>query len=193
MPYPVVNNGALSVDVLLWIEAVNRDTQLPETMGLWTGADNQTFTIDGQQREYFGAGAVLDVPSIISITGFNVQTQSASLAILTPEVEQLILGYDARQAPVEIHIARFDPETNVLLGTDRVFRGWLDKAPISSGQKGGTAGLGISLASNGRVLTRKSNLKKSDESQRLRNGDRFFRYADVSGSVKVYWNMERPK
>lgn len=191
MPYPVVNNGALSIEVLLWIEAVDRGSHLPEALGLWTGDENQRFTIDSQQREYFGAGGVLDVPSIVSAAGFNVQSQSASLAILTPEVEQLIRGYDARQAPVEIHVARFDPETNVLLGIDRVFRGWLDKAPISSGQKSGSANLEVSLASNSRVLTRPSTLKKSDESQRQRGGDRFFKYADVSGSVPVYWNMDR--
>lgn len=40
-------------------------------------------------------------------------------------------------------------------------------------------------------LTRSLALKKSDEAQKRRSGDRFRRYSDVSGAVDVWWGEER--
>ena len=48
------------------------------------------------------------------------------------------------------------------------------------------------MASQTRDLTRGLALKKSDESQKLRAGDRFRRYADVSGVPKTWWG-QRPR
>jgi hypothetical protein len=50
----------------------------------------------------------------------------------------------------------------------------------------------VTVASQTRDLTRGLRLKKSDESHQLRSGDRFRRYADVSGKVKVWWG-QRPR
>lgn len=192
MTFPVVSRGAIATEVLFWIEARNRSTGALETMGLWTGMDVRTFTVEGTARQYSGAGAVLDVPAIQSQAGLSIQMQSAALNILTPEVEQLIRGYDARQAPVEVHLALFDPDTNALLSISRVFKGWLDQAPIKDGAKGGTSSLSASLASNARILTRTVPLRVSEAGhRRAYPNDRWFRYIDVSGSVPVWWGQKK--
>ncbi|KHQ51258.1 hypothetical protein [Mameliella alba] len=192
MTYPVVARGALALEVLIWIEAKHRETGTPQAMGLHTGLEDRAFVIDGDQRTYTGAGAVLEVADLVSQVGLGVQMQTAGLALVTDEVQQLIRGYDARQAPVEMHLARFDPETNALIEITRVFKGWLDEATLREGVKNGEASLSARLASSARALTRRVPLRRSDEAHRATHaGDRFFRYADVSGAVGVWWGMKR--
>lgn len=192
MTYPAVTRGPLAIEVLIWVQAKNRETGLPEELGLWTGFEDRAFTIDSEARTYFGAGTVLEVPDLISQAGLGVQMQTAALALVTPEVEQLIRGYDARQAPVEIHLARFDPETNALIDTTRAFKGWIDEAAVREGVKNGEASLTTRMASSARALTRKVPLRRSDAAHQVAQpGDAFFRYADVSGAVSVWWGMKR--
>lgn len=191
MTFPVVARGSVVAEALIWFEAKNRETDAAETVGLWTGARNQSFNIDGQTRQYMGAGGALSVEPLIAQKGLNVQSQTITLSGIAPEVEVLLRGYDARQAPVEIHLARFDSETNNLIGLDRVFRGWLDKAPVVSGRTRGTATVTCTLVSAARELTRTRPTKRSDATQKLQAGDRFLRFNTVSGAVKTYVGMKK--
>lgn len=193
MTVPVVQRGALSIDVLVWIEARNRATGAPERLGLWTGLDAREFVVDGEARTYAGAGAVLAVEDIITQAGVAVQMQRAGLAILTPEVETLLRGYDARLAPVEIHRARFDPVTHELVDVTRAFRGHVDEMTESLGPKAGTSALSVVLASSARALTRLVPLRKSDATLASYGEDRFFRYAEVSGAAPIWWGQKPAK
>ncbi len=176
---------------LLWVEARNGQTGATEALGLWTGDDNQTFTIDGQSRSYYGAGGLISLSDLVYEAGTNVRMQTVSLGPLTPEVEMLIRGYEPRLAPAEIHLAIFDPDTMQLLDTERRFKGWVDSAPINTPKLGGNAVCEVTLASSSRAGTQTLALKKSDQSQRLRGGDRFRRYADISGAVPVWWGEKK--
>ena len=110
--------------VLVWIEAKNRATGATETMGLWTGDDHEDFTIGGQVRTYFAAGNVLNVDNIISEIGLNVRMHNITLSAISPEIEQLVRGYDVRLAPVEIHRVVRDLETGNLISAPRqIFKG----------------------------------------------------------------------
>lgn len=192
MTFPSVSRGPQDNHVLVWVTAKNRSTGAAETMGLWTGLDARSFTVDGAARDYFGAGAVLDLPAIQSRAGMSVQMQTIGLNILTPEVTQLVRTYDVRQAPIEVHLARFDPEGVALLDLTRIFTGWVDEVTIQNGPKGGTDSLTARLASSARALTDAKPVRISDaDHQRAESGDRLFRYADVSGSVAIYWGLER--
>jgi len=193
MSFPTVTRGDLSIDVLIWIEAKNRTNGATETAGFWTGIDDRSFTIGGVARSYAGAGPVLEMPQIVSQSGVNVQLQEASLNVLTPEVEQVLRGYDARNAPIEVHLARFNPDTNALVDTTRVFKGWIDSMREVRGPKDGTTALAVQMASSSRALTRKLHLLRSDEAQKARTSDRIYRYADVSGSVPVYWGQKKKR
>lgn len=111
--------------VLVWMQALDRETGQVETMGLWNGADHRVFTIRGEERTYYGAGGLIAVDPITSRTGLNVRMQRLVFSPLAPEVEQLIRGYDARFAPVEIHRALFDPDSHALVDEPhRRFKGW---------------------------------------------------------------------
>lgn len=173
---------------LVWVRARNRATGVLEEIGFWTGEDHRDFVIGGVARTYFGAGVLLDVPEFTTAAGLEVRMHEITLSALAPEVAQLLRGYEARFAPVEIHVATFAPGSFALVAEPvRIFKGYIDAARIVTPKLGEAGSASITVASAARTLTRGLALKKSDATQSLRRGDRFRRYIDVSGSVEVWW------
>ncbi len=181
---------------LLWITAKNRDTGAAESLGLWTGDDHQVFSINSQGRTYFAAGSLLDIEDIVAEVGVQVRQATVTLSGVSNETLVAIKSYDARLAPVEIHRAEFDTETNQLIEEPmRVWKGWIDKITevISPEDENGvsTATVTLTLVSSARALTRTRSQKFSDASQRLRDpSDGFFKYADVTGA-DIWWGSQR--
>lgn len=187
------NRTALSARILVWATARNRSTGAAESLGLWTGAQDRSFTIAGNARTYAGAGSIMEIPPIVSQTGIAVRMQRISLSPLSPEVAALIRTYDARFAAIEIHRALFDPLTGVLVAEPhRLFKGIIDEVALPIDPKTGEVRCDVTMASSARYLTRTLPLKRSDATQQRRLGDRFLRYVDVSGEVDVYWGENRP-
>lgn len=178
--------------VLFWITARNRISGLPEALGLWNGGYDRSFTINGTPRTYVGAGALMQVPPLVYQVGLSVRMQRLTLSPIDATVGAMIRTYDSRLAPVEIHRASFDPVTGTLVSEPhRLFKGLVDELEVTTDAKGEVR-CEVTIASSARYLTRTLTLKRSDASQQLRSGDRFLRYADVSGEVDVYWGENRP-
>ncbi len=187
------NRAALSARILVWAVARNRSTGADESLGLWTGAQDRSFTIGGVTRIYAGAGSIMEIPPIVSQSGIAVRMQRISLSPLSPEVAALIRTYDARFARIEIHRALFDPVTGLLVAEPhRLFKGIIDEVALPIDPKTGEVRCDVTIASSARYLTRTLPLKRSDATQQRRLGDRFLRYVDVSGEVDVYWGENRP-
>jgi len=178
---------------LAWFEAKNRSTGATETMGLWTGDDLAAFTIDGQVRAYYGAGAMLGIEPLRAGVGLDVRMHQIVLAPITAEVAQLIRGYDTRLTPVQIHRALLNLETGALVATPfRVFSGWVNTIALRTGAIDGQSEAVVTIASASRGLTRPLNLFRSDAAMRERNASDTFRaYADISGDVGVWWGERR--
>jgi len=178
---------------LIWITAKSRDTGAPESIGLWTGVDHQTFVINGVGRTYFGAGNLLDLGDNVAEVGIKVRTRAVKLAAVTPEVKQAIKVYDARLARTEIHRVEFDTATNEQIDDpERVFKGWIDTIAWGRAGSNGEANCTLNLVSVARALTKALALKYSDACQRLRNaGDGLFKYTDVTTSADVWWGSKR--
>lgn len=183
----------LAARALFWVVARNRDTGDPASLGLWAGDLDETFTISGASRLYFGAGGLLQIGALTSETGLTVRSQTVTLSPLAPEVKQAILTYDARLAPCEVHVAYFDPETRALIEEPRrVFKGVVDRITFPRAPLGGEAQAQVSLFSAAFALTRPLALRKSDAAlQAATPGDRFRRYTDISGAVESVWGESR--
>lgn len=184
--------GPILAHVLVWLSAKNRSTGATETIGFWTGDDHADFVIGGQTRTYYGAGAALGVDPIRYQAGLTVRTQRLKLSQVAPEVMLALRGYEPRHAPVEIHRALFDPETHALIDMPhRVFKGFVDKAPIPTPVKGGKATLELTIASAARALTVPLSRKRSDASLRARSaGDAFRQYASMADKVETLWGRK---
>lgn len=180
---------------MVYIVARNRDTGAQEALGLWQGDDHLTIAIGGVNRTYYGAGALIGVEPIRAGIGLEVRMLQMALGPLTPEVAQLLRGYDARLAPTEVHRALLSLETGQMIAEPiRVFRGWIDEVKITTGEAGGNSDATVTLASAARGLTRALTLTKSDAEMRRRNaGDAFRRYADIAGEVGVWWGEKRER
>lgn len=186
------NRTAMHNRILVWITARNRATGLPEELGLWNGGYDRAFTIGGVERTYVGAGVLMQVPPLVYQVGLTVRMQRLSLSPIDPTVGAMVRTYDSRLAPIEIHRAVFDPVTSALLAEPhRLFKGMVDEMEVTVEPGNGETRCEVTVASSARYLTRTLTLKRSDASQIRRLGDRFLRYADVSGEVDVYWGEKR--
>lgn len=180
----------LKVRIFVWLTARNRSTGAAQTMGLWTGADNETFTVEGESRLYYGAGNLLDIPPLEVAVGLDVRMYRIGLTTLSPEVAQLIRGWDPKGAPVQIHRGIFDPATGVLADPPhRVLEGTVDEVEWTNAERGGTSSCKLVIATSARDLTRALPDTWADEYQRRNAGDRFLRYADAKG--KVWWGSKQ--
>ena len=177
---------------LLWVRARNRTTGVEEAIGVWTGDEDRSFTIGGATRTYAGEGAMLPMEPIVQRAGVDVRLLRVILNPLDATVAYLTRTLDIGLVPVEIHRALFFPATGTLIEEPhRVWKGFVDAAPITTPEVGGVAFVELTLASAARSLQRGLTLSKSDAVQTLRGADRFRRFQDVSGSVKVWWGTAR--
>lgn len=189
----LISRKPIIVHHLLWVSARHRASGAVERLGLWTGPDHQDFVIEGETRGYFGAGGMIGMEALTSAAGTDVRSTRLKLSGIAPEVEMAVRGYDARQAPVQIHRMVINPDTGLMLGAPvRRLDGWINKLEMVTADEGRDARCELTLVSNARAGTRALSLKKSDASQRLRvlpggGEDRFYQYADVSGAVPVKW------
>lgn len=191
MTWPVSDRRDQHNRVLIWIEAKDHDTGAANPMGIWDGRDHAEFEVDGEIRTFYGAGNVQDLAAFSSEAGLVVHNHSIELAAFSPEVRELVRGRDVRFARIQIYLARFNSETGAVISLSRVFHGVVDAAPEEIGAAGGAAIVSLKLVSNARLLTRKTPVLKSHVAQSKREGDGFFRYADMSGNYPIFWGREK--
>lgn len=184
--------GSFVGHVLIWLTARNRSTGADETIGFWTGSDHREFTISGDPRTYYAAGAMLQVDPIRRQTGIRTRTQRVTFSQIAPEVLQALRGYDPRHAPVEMHRALFDPETDALIDEPHVIlRGFVAKAPITTPAKGEAGSVQVEIATHAQALTRILGRSRSDASMRTRAPDDAFRqYASIADAVDTPWGKK---
>lgn len=184
----------------VWIIAKNRGTGAEETAGFWNGE----FAIDvevisGQTglpetRTYTGAGSLLQPDDINLVSDLTIQTTRIKLSQTNAAVNNAIRGYDARNAKIEIHYGLLDLATRLLVARPLPhFVGVINKAPVTRPKVGGSGGVVAEAVSRTRELTIINPAKKSDETQKLRSGDRFRKYGSVAGSWSIFWGEKKDK
>lgn len=174
---------------LLWVGAKAFGTLAPAPLGLWNGDDDLTFTIGGAPRTYLGALSRFDVEPITYATGLDVRTQQITLAANAPETEDLVRGFVIRLAPVELHLALLDPVTTDLIDVQPMFRGFINRAPLTTPPIGGGDTVTIEMVSRMRSLALPGPaLKKTDAAMRRRNAtDSFYQYNAIATEVQTEW------
>lgn len=192
----IQSRQALVVANFIQIAARNRTTGGIEFLRLWSGwdtADVQVLdpdTLLPVTRTYYAGGGVVEWPQIPLTSDLSIRNIRVTLSQINNQVLDAVQGYDAKHAPVQIHRAYLDPETHlpVAPAVPR-FIGFVNGAPKRVPAVGGEGGIELSIVSETRSLTRVNPLKRSDEFQQQRGGDRFRRYVDVAGGwlANVHW------
>lgn len=147
----------------------------------------------GVSRDFFGdASPIVSMDAIPLKIGLEVDTIQIVLNHLHPAVETMIRGHDCRNARVDVWRGYLDPDSMLLAATPRPrFRGSINGAPILTGVVGGEGNVTLKVVSMTRVLTKTSTLLRSDESQRLRGGDRGRRYNGTAYRWPISWGGKR--
>lgn len=180
------------------ITAKDRGDGSSKLHGFWDDADDVvTNVISGEDgstvsRTFRGDGAIVSCDPIPMRIGLEVRTVQLALSPLHAGVQALVRTDDPRFATVEIYRGLLDPASMLLVAPPRIrFLGRINGAPIETGAAGGESTATLKLVSHTRELTRTSPAKKSDETQRLRSGDRFRRYTGVAGEWPIWWGEEK--
>lgn len=140
---------------------------------------------------YSGDGGLVSMDRIPLTSDLSQRTVRVNLSQLNSDVADMIHGHDCRIAPVQIHRALFDPQTNELVGTPVChFVGKINKAPINTAAINGESDVEVQIVSTTAELTRTNAAKKSDATQQLRSGDRFRRW-NSPATVEVWWGQSR--
>lgn len=179
----------MHIQALVWLTARDRSTGSPQTIGLWTGADHQAITVGGVSRTYYGVGALIGLENLTARARLEERTWSMKLSPLHDQVVEAIRLYDARLAPLELHLWFIDPATDQALASPvPAFRGTVMGAPIETPPEGGEASCTVQCVSDGWRLSRGLTVKRSDAALQARfPGDRFRRWNTISGSVESVW------
>ena len=195
MPFSAATRGDVIAETLVWVKAKDKTTGNPVSVGFWTGAENRIFNVDLEARGYIGGGVAIKVPDITSSIGVRIQSHELSLSAIKGEAADIVRTMDLRQADIELHSLRIDPDTRQIIALDRVQDGFINRITINEGRKGGVSSIRAAIVSAARWLTVALPLKNSHAAQQKRGGDQFLKYADATsssgGAVKEFWGMER--
>jgi len=173
---------------LLYVRTRNRTTGAPFPIGLWNGDDSISLTIGGEARSYFGAQGLFTVDPVIHGSGTLIRSQRVTLSGIAPEAEDMVRGFIIRGVEADLRLALFEPRDMTLIESRRMLRGFVNRAPLVTPEMGGASpAITLELASAMRLLTRTVAVKKTDQSQRLRQDDRFRRYGSIAAEVTTEW------
>lgn len=175
------------------------DGESTATFSFWNDLDTVTASVlkpdtgSAENRTYYGDGSLLGIDPVVMTSDLTVQTIGITLSQIHSTVQNMVRGYDIRGARVEIHRGIFDPQTHELAGPIYCrFVGFVNKVSIGTPKVGEEGAIEIKAVSIARELTRTNPAKKSDETQRRRSNDRFYRYVGVA-DVDVWWGSNKAK
>lgn len=192
------NRNAIVPRNFVVVTARDRDDGTDKLHGFWDDAEvvvtNVVSGEDGSivSRTFVGDSAIVSCDAIPMRIGLEVRTVQLVLNPLHPAVQALVRGDDPRFGKVEIYRGLLDPASMLLVAPPRIrFLGRINGAPIDTAAAGDASKVTLKLVSHTRELTRTSPARKSDETQRLRSGDRFRRYTGVAGEWPIWWGEEK--
>lgn len=174
------------------VVAKRRDMGAEGIIGLWSGDDDITINVENPaggviQRTYVG-GCNLSVDGLQYVADLTDNPVTVTLSQIADATQQLVRGYDARQAYVEIHSTTMTGGS--LTSVPQLdWVGVVDEAPIGTPSVGGDGSITLTVRSELMIqLTAINPAKSSDAHQkRRRAGDLFSKYAGIVEAIKVQW------
>lgn len=198
------NQAALAARALvardfLWFVARDRATGAPVPVGFWSDVENVSSvpvidpdTLNTVSRSYYGAGGLISIDDIPSVSTIQVQDVHIRMSQLDEQVANAVRGYDTKQARVEVHRGLFDPVTRQLVAPAFVrFVGFVNLIEVYTGAENEDGYVDITCTSHTQELTRSNPATRSHADQQTRQaGDYFFVDAAVVGDWEFQWGEE---
>lgn len=179
---------------LVTIKAKALVDSTPELFCFWDGVLPVDIEVVGgatgllEQRPFAADGALLKVSSIRLTSDLTIRPATFQLNPLHPRVALMMKNYDVRLAPVEIHRAALDVDTRLPVAPPRCrFLGFMEIPKRVKPKVNEEGSLTFNCISETVQLVRINPAKRSDESQKLRQGDRMMKYAEVAHEWEFPW------
>lgn len=193
--YEALQAGNLVARDFIWFIARDRDTGEPVTDGYWSDVGTRTFSVidpdtgGAVEREWKGAGELIQVSDIPLVSNLTIRNVTVLLSQVVDRVNQLVRDYDCKQGQVQIFRGLFDPETRELVApAESRFVGFIDTISIRTPTENSEGEVTLNCVSHTQEMTRSNPDTRSHESQILRHaGDNFFEDAGVVGDWDLSW------
>lgn len=177
----------IHTEILWHMVGRNRSTGAPETLSLWTGAEDRIFTVDGINRTYLGDGSIIQVPPISYQAGIEVQYYEITLSGASPSVREAFFVHDMRFAKVEMHVAFFTTD-RIFIDLWRPFKGSVAEPDLSRASVGGNQVYNINCVTTARDLTIPMAATRSHEGMQITNpGDNSWKFTASVPNVEPRW------
>lgn len=179
----------------LWFEVKDRQTGATVYDGYWSDVGSITAAVidpntgGSTERDWVGAGSLIQISDIPLVSNLTVQNVTIQLSQVVDRVNDLVRAYECKQGRVEIFRGLFDPDTRLLVGpaTPR-FVGFIDNIEILTPKENEEGGVTITCTSHTQEMTRSNPDTRSDASQQLRApGDDFYADVGVVGDWQMFW------
>ena len=190
--------GKIIIRNFVLIDAKDEEGDLVR-FGFTDYGENVTLNIiDGRtlavvSRSYFGDGGPLISTDPIPLQmGISIPTVQVALSQIHNDVQDMVRNHTIRGVQVQIHRAYLDAESMQPVSNPRCrLLGLINGAPVTTPAAEDSGSIILRCVSHTRELTRINSAKRSDESQRTRDGDRFRKYGGVAGQWEIFWGEEK--
>lgn len=192
---------ALVKRTLVWGTFKDRDTGDLTSIGFWDDLGTVSITVlagltlSPVSRTYVGSGSLINVGRLPLTSDVSVRTIDVSLSQIDETVAIAVRGYDARNAPIEIHELMLDPATrSPVSAAEPLFVGYVDTLKITTPAEGQDGSIDLTCVSHTRDLTRSNPAVRSRPDQILRSAtDTFFADTGAVGDWEITWGRESRK
>lgn len=162
------------------------------------GEDIAINIIDGRtqavvNRSYYGDnGPLLSIDPIPMQINIEIVTVQVSLSQINSAVNDMVRNHLIRGKEIQIHRAYLDAESMLPVANPRCrLLGIVNGAPVATPEADNVGAVTLRAVSHTRELTRINSALRSDETQRLRDGDRIRKYGGVAQEWEIFWGEEK--
>lgn len=188
-----LNQRAFTLRDLVWIVAREFSDGSDVPYGMWSDVETRPLAVKNPltgttaNRSFEGAGGLVSISPIRMTSDMTVQAVTVDLSPLT-DANQIVRGYDMRQARIEIFRGHFSPSLRQLFPAECVFLGFVDEVEILTPREGEQASITLTCVSHSQEMSRINPATRSDADTRQRSAtDSFRKHAATVGTWESYW------
>ena len=179
------STGAIET-VNFWNDIVT--TSLPVIDGVTAAVTNYSFV---------GAGNLIGIKGLEFVSEQQITVRNLTITAnnLTPEILNLVSGYDLHEQLFQYWQMDFDPESMVPVDSAQCFfLGFVDTVDVEDASEGSAGSISISVRSYNSELTRPNTLYRTHASEVTRDpSDMFYLDAQNVGDWEIMWGVKKAK
>lgn len=194
----------LEADVLeprdfMTIRARRRSDGVVVSDSMWSDVGNVSANVIDpdtgatETRDFYGSGNLVKISDIPLVSNLSVQNVNIELSHLASNAEELIRGYDVRQAVVQIFRGLFNPGTGLMQEPAFPrFVGFVDSVEVVTPSENSEGSNNLTCASHTQEVTRANTATRSEVSQKIINPtDGFYDDAATTPEWKIWWGQAK--